>query len=196
MISMILNGAIFVITAVIVTGLFRKDGHWDAARGKKAFRFFTVLSNVLCAFAALLICVSRTAGSVPRWIWLLKYAGTAAVTVTMLTVFLFLGPSTGKLKELLSGLDFFMHLFNPLLAIVSFCFFEKQPMGFGTAPAGLLPVLVYGPLYLYKIRFAPEGTRWDDFYGFNKNGKWPVMFAVMLAGTFLVCMGLMLLSNL
>jgi hypothetical protein len=41
----------------------------------------------------------------------------------------------------------------------------------------------------------PEGKRWDDFYGFNKNGKWPVMFAVMLTGTFLICLGLMALQQ-
>ena len=45
-------------------------------------------------------------GEVPEWVWLLKYAGTAAVTVTMLTVFLFLAPSVGEgwVKTLLTGL--------------------------------------------------------------------------------------------
>ena len=61
---------------------------------------------------------------------------------------------------------------------------------------GMLPVLLYGPWYLYKIRFAPEGKRWDDFYGFNKGGKWPISFAMMAIGTFLMCMGLMALQNL
>ena len=69
-------------------------------------------------------------------------------------------------------------------------------MDFRTALLGLLPVMVYGPWYLYKIQFAPENKRWDDFYGFNKGGKWPISFAMMLVGTFLICMGIMALQNL
>ena len=69
-------------------------------------------------------------------------------------------------------------------------------MTFRQALAGLLPVALYGPLYLYKILFAPPEKRWEDFYGFNKTGKWPVSFAAMLAGTFLICMGIMALQNL
>ena len=44
----------------------------------------------------------------------------------------------------------------------------------------MLPVVLYGPLYLYKIVYAPPQERWDDFYGFNKGGKWPIAFAAML----------------
>ena len=195
MIDIILNTAIFLITLFITVFIFfRRDHRWDLKRGKTALRFFTAQSNVLCAVAALLMC------SFPRSqaVWLLKYIGTAAVTVTMLTVFLFLAPSVGKdwVSVLLKGPDFLMHLLTPLMALVSFCFMEKRGMSFGTALWGMLPVLLYGPWYLYKIRFAQEKKRWNDFYGFNKGGRWPVSFAMMLIGTFLICMGLMALQNL
>ena len=195
MIDIILNAAIFLITLVIVVFIFfRKDHNWDLKRGRSALRFFTAQSNVLCAATALLVCFfpqSRTA-------WLLKYIGTASVTVTMLTVFLFLAPSIGKdwVAVLLKGSDFFMHLITPLMALISFCVFEKNGMTFGEALLGMLPVVLYGPWYLYKIRFAPEGRSWDDFYGFNKGGKWPISFVMMVIGTFLICMGLMRLQNL
>ena len=32
--------------------------------------------------------------------------------------------------------------------------------------------------------------------GFNRGGKWPLAFAAMLAGTFLICLGIMALQNL
>ena len=157
-------------------------------------RFFTVLSNLFCAGAALLMCHFPYS----RGVWMLKYAGTTAVTVTMLTVFLFLAPSMGKggLAKLLKGADLFMHLITPLLALVSFCVFEKRGMSFGTALFGMISVILYGPWYLYRVVYAPEEKRWEDFYGFNKGGKWPVSFAMMAAGTFLICMGLMALQNL
>ena len=193
-----LNTLIALLTLLIVVSFFRKDGQWVPERGKFALRFFTTLSNILCAAACLLTALAMNAGGVPEWIWTLKYIGTAAVTVTMLTVLLFLAPSFGKgaLKVLLSGTDLFMHLITPLLALVSFCVFERQGMTFLQSLWGMLPVLLYGPLYLYKILFAPPEKRWDDFYGFNKQGKWPVAFAAMVAGTFAICMGIMALQNL
>lgn len=195
MTDLLLNGVIFLVTAVItVFVIFRRDGRWDPEKGKWAMRFFTVLSNLFCAGAALLMCLFPDS----RGVWMLKYAGTAAVTVTMLTVFLFLAPSMGKggLAKLLKGADLFMHLITPLLALVSFCVFEKRGMSFGTALFGMISVILYGPWYLYRVVYAPEEKRWEDFYGFNKGGKWPVSFAMMAAGTFLICMGLMALQNL
>ena len=192
-----LNILIALITLIIVVSFFRKEGQWVPERGKFALRFFTTLSNILCAAACLLTALAINAGGIPEWIWMLKYIGTAAVTVTMLTVLLFLAPSFGKgaLKVLLSGTDLFMHLITPLLALVSFCVFEKRGMTFCQSLWGMLPVVLYGPVYLYKILFALPEKRWDDFYGFNKQGKWPVAFTGMVIGTFLICMGIMALQN-
>ena len=199
MADIILNTLIFIVTAVLVVLMFRKDGHWDINRGKKAFRFYTVQSNCLCAAVSLLIALAAMAGPVPQWVWTLKYIGTAAVTVTMLTVFLFLAPSIGKdwFRVLIKGAsNAFMHVLTPLIALLSFCLLEKRGMTFPQCLWGMLPVVLYGPMYLYKIIYAPEDKRWDDFYGFNKGGKWPVAFTGMVIGTFLICLGIMALQNL
>ena len=193
-----LNILIALITLIIVVSFFRKDGQWVPERGKSALRFFTTLSNMLCAAASLLTALAINAGGIPEWIWMLKYIGTAAVTVTMLTVLFFLAPTFGKgaLKVLLSGTDLFMHLITPLMALVSFCVFERRGMSFCQSLWGMLPVVLYGPVYLYKILFALPEKRWDDFYGFNKQGKWPVAFALMVLGTFLICVGIRAVQNL
>ena len=44
---------------------------------------------------------------------------------------------------------------------------------------------LYGLLYLNKVVSRKE---WDDFYGFNRDGKWPLSFAAMLIGTALLCL--------
>ena len=190
-VSIILNLIIFISTALIMVFYFRKDGKWNIARGLSVFRYFTCLSNILCAVAALLMAVAQMTGFVPVRVWLLKYLGTVALTVTMMTVLLFLGPSMGGLKgykELLARENFYMHLLGPLLAIISFCALERGVMSIRRSMLGLLPVIAYGLLYLYKIRFAPDNRRWQDFYGFNRNGRWPVMYAVMVAGTVVICL--------
>ena len=194
----ILNLMIFAVTFVLVMNFPRKDGEWQPKRWKKAFRYFTVQSNVLCAAACLLTGIASLTGDIPQWIWLLKYIGTAAVTVTMLTVFFFLAPSIGEgwAKVLLGSVsDFFMHLVTPVAALATFCFPEKRGMSFGQALLGMLPVLLYGILYFYKTLYAPEDRRWEDFYGFHRGGKTLVSAAGMLAGTFLICCALMALQN-
>ena len=183
---------IFSTTLVLVVLLFHDGTRWSLKLGIRLFHYFTLQSNVFCAAAALLRCIAPEA----HWVWVLKYVGTAAVTVTMMTVLVFLAPAVGSVRKLTRGNDFFMHLATPLTAILCFTVFEKQGLRFGTAMLGMLPVLLYGPLYLYKILFAPPEKRWDDFYGFNKQGKWPVAFAAMVAGTFAICMGIMALQNL
>ena len=199
MIDIILNAFIFLITLILVILMFRKDRQWDIPRGKRAFRYYTVLSNCLCAMVSLLMVLTSLAGPVPQWAWTLKYIGTAAVTVTMLTVFFFLAPSMGKdwYQVLLKGAsNAFMHLLTPLLALLSFCLLEKRGMSFPQCMWGMVPVVLYGPVYLYKIKYTPEEKRWDDFYGFNKGGKWPIAFSGMVIGTFLICLGIMALQNL
>ena len=189
-----------IVNAVLVCGMeacllhyFRRDGKWDFQTGFRALRYFTVLSNVLCAVGALAILLTPS-DVLPFGVWLLKYLGTAAVTVTLLTVLLFLGPTLGY-KLLFQGQDLYLHLIAPLLAILSFCFMERDhTLTFGWSLLGLIPMLLYGVFYLWQVVLRkPAG--WEDFYGYNKNGKWPVSFALMVVGTFLLCMLLLLLTK-
>ena len=185
------NLFIFLFTACAILSCFRKDGRWDPESGRKALRFFTILSNIFAGIAALLMAV--TIPRPPFWIWLLKYVASCSVTVTFLTVMLFLGPSMGY-KALLSGRDFYLHLCGPLLALLSFVFLERfYTLSFALSLLGIVPVIVYGLVYLYKVVIT---GRWDDFYGYNKSGKWPISMAAMYAGGFLVCVLVRALYNL
>ena len=176
--SVILNTLLVVINIVCTVFALTK------LKPNILFRYFTVLSNLFCAVAAACVALAWTRGALPIWIVLLKYVGTVAVSVTLLTVFLFLAPVSGEWKKLLSGADLFWHLLCPLIAIVSFCFFEHPRFGFGWVFLGVLPVLLYGAFYLYRVIFAPEAKRMEDFYGFNKNGKWYLSVIMMSLGAF------------
>lgn len=148
-------------------------------------RFFTVLSNLFCALSCLAFALGRLSGNIPLALYILKYMSTCAVTVTLVTVLVFLGPTVGY-KILLSGPDFWLHLAVPVLAIVSFFAWDKVPMNGGVILLGALPVILYGLLYLYKVVLVTPEKGWEDFYGFNRGGKWPVSFAAMITGGFLI----------
>lgn len=181
------NLLLFLITTVLYISYFFSEGKTDVARGLAALRFFTVLSNLFCALASLLLAIALVGGFPLRLAWLLKYVSTVAVAVTFTTVMVFLGPQYGY-GEMFRKRDLYFHLIGPLLAIVSFCFTERfYPLSFAASLLGLLPVVLYGVFYLYKVVLGPDEGRWDDFYGFNRGGKWPVAFAAMLLGTFLLC---------
>ena len=178
--SLILNGLLVLINIVCTVVALKK------LEPKILFRYFTVLSNLFCAAAAACVMIGWTQGALPLWIVLLKYVATVAVCVTLVTVFVFLAPVSGEWKKLLSGADLFWHLLCPLIAAVSFCAFEHPRFGFGWVFLGVLPVLLYGTFYLYRVLLLPEGKRMDDFYGFNKGGKWYISVPLMLVGAFVL----------
>ena len=174
--------------AIVLCTFFAICHHLRTVSMRVLFRFFTVLSNVLCAFASLVVLLCSFFGNTPTPVLILKYVGTAAVSVTMLTVFLFLGPTTKSWKGLLTGPDLFLHLICPLLAIISYVFFEQIELPFAVTLLGTLPVPLYGFLYLKKVIYTPAPNNWDDFYGFNRTGKWPISFLAMILGAFLISM--------
>ena len=186
--AVVLDLLIFLCTVLCTLTCFRKEGKWNVQQGRKALRFFTLLSNIFSALTSLLAAVLILAGHLPAWAWLLHYIATASVTVTLVTVMVYLGPAAGY-KAMLSGRDLYFHLIGPLLAIAAFCFFEREyPMTFPLSRTGVLPVAVYGAVYLRKVVFCPEERRWDDFYGYNRNGKWVLSFAAMLLEALLICL--------
>ena len=179
---------LFIAAAVAAAAL----AHTRKAPMRVVLRFFTALSNLLCAAAALAVALCRVCGTMPFAVGVLKYVGTAAVTVTLLTVVCFLGPTIGY-KILFSGPDLWLHLICPVLAVGSLLLWDKPDMPFGAVFLGMLPVPLYGLFYMYRVLYAPEGRRWQDFYGFNRGGKWPLSFAAMVVGAFAVSLILWLL---
>lgn len=187
--SLILNAAnIALVTGCLIWGIRVSDPV------RKLFRYFTMLSNLLSAAASVVVVIAWLCGGLPVWVQLLKFAGTAAVTVTMLTVLLLLAPLSHEWKDFFAGAQFLMHLICPLLAIVSFLVFEKtRPMTAWAIAVGVAPVALYGILYWYKVIFVPEERKWPDIYSFTLIGKWPLICLLMLSGTALISLALWLI---
>ncbi len=198
-ISLICNIANAVLTAVSVLRFFisRGDGNM-AVSGSRAFRFFTVDSNILAALASVcLICFCigslwRNGEPVPVGTAVFKFVGTSAITLTLMTVLLFLGPTMGY-GTMFVGSSLYMHLINPLLCIITFVLVEKGPeIPLKYLPLGVLPTLLYGAVY---IVMAVASNRWPDFYGFNRGGMWYISLPVMTAASVGIAYALLRLRN-
>ncbi len=181
--SIACNLLIFILAALAV------GAHARHSSLRKVLCYFTAQSNVLCAAVALAVAVMRLNGAVPAALLVFKFVATVAVLVTLLTVLFFLGPHYGY-KVLFSGPDLWLHLICPLLALFAWLAWDRVPIPPLLSLIGVIPVLLYGLLYLHKVVFAKA---WEDFYGFNQGGKWPFSFAAMLGGAALLSLLLSLL---
>ena len=173
--SAILNILIAVLVCQAVARHARK-------LGTVALRYFTVLSNLFYAASCLLVAAMWLNGAIWPWALTLKFVATVSVMVTLLPVFVFLLPQYGA-KFLLTGPDFWLHLACPLLTLATFFLWDRPALTASAALLGVVPVLLYGVVYMTQVVLR---HKWEDFYGFNLGGKWPVSFAVMLIATALL----------
>lgn len=191
--SLLFNAVIVLFTVHCVINFFRvavmsNDGALEAT-GWVAFRYFTVLSNVLAAIAALAVIVFNVKNIVddtyvfPKWVLIVKFSAAVAVGVTFLTCVVFLGPVVMPLVgfsflDLFVNENFFMHFFTPVLAMASFVCFERiKPFRFVETLYGVIPTLLYSFLYIPMVLTKT----WPDFYGFTFGGKYWVIPLVLIA---------------
>lgn len=178
--------------------------------GAEMFKFFTIDSNVLMGVIALFTALQlrqvirgqREDLSTACYVWYL--AGTVGVTLTMLVTVFFLEPTMAPqfgLFALFAGSNFLLHLFNPLLAIVTFTVFEKtRKIPFRHTLTGIVPMVLYAVFYLANcMRHAVNGMV-DiayDWYGFLAGGVktvW-IVIPVIFLFTWLISIALWRLNR-
>lgn len=178
--------------------------------GAEMFKFFTIDSNVLMGVIALLTALQlrqvirgqREDLSTACYVWYL--AGTVGVTLTMLVTVFFLEPTMAPqfgLFALFAGSNFLLHLFNPLLAIVTFTVFEKtRKIPFRHTLTGIVPMVLYAVFYVANcMRHAVNGMV-DiayDWYGFLAGGVktvW-IVIPVIFLFTWLISIALWRLNR-
>jgi len=192
-ISLILNILMFIFVLGSVIYRFTPAGEAQIEEGfsiggTNCLVFFTVQSNILAAITSLLVIpyniksIKNNSDLIPKWTLTLKFIGTVVVTVTLMVVLLFLGPTKGYLNQF-KETRLFLHLICPLLSIVSFCFFERgHKFSSKEILLSLIPELLYGLLYLYNVVIT---SNWPDFYGFNIGGRWYITYIVILVATYI-----------
>ncbi|MBR0236320.1 MAG: hypothetical protein IJQ37_07680 [Clostridia bacterium] len=190
--SLLFNVTIVYFTASAFIYNFRtdiiRDASWFGISGWSSLRYFTVLSNLFVAAAALVFAVYNVKCAIsdevkyPKWLILIKFTSTVSVTVTLMTVVLFLGPmfvvNGHSYFSLFDGNNLFMHLITPVMAIVTFLFFEGMPqIKFKYTFLAIVPTALYSVLYFLKVIVFEQ---WPDFYGFSFGGKiWAVPISAL-----------------
>lgn len=203
-ISAVLNIAAFVLT-VIGTYVMLKGIDADehlAPDGWHSIKYFTVQSNLLfgvyAGIFAVLEFVYGSPAAIPTIFHLLKYIFTVGVTITMLTVLLYLAPIVEKsYPPLFKGANLYFHLLVPLVGVISFIFFENASFYISVPQVflGLVPYGLYGIYYaVVALSHIKDGKvpREYDWYGYLDKGvgKAPIAIIIMTIAATGVCFGL------
>lgn len=200
--SLILNLFLAISTFFCTSySVLVKIGTGNMAGGYKALRYFTHLSNIyaaVCAVVMVFFCVKNIINDeyyFPKWALVLKHTGTVAISVTFITVVFFLAPYASALGMgflfLFEENCFFVHLINPIAAIVSYLWFERGgDIKLKDSLFGIIPTILYSIVYFIMVVFiGEENGGWPDFYGFTFGGRMylvPVVIMGMYLATFAI----------
>lgn len=171
------------------------------SEGAGCFRYFTVDSNLLLLLVSLFHAglmgwkIFRPDWEVPEWVTIVHFVGVVATTVTFLTVICFLGPTQGWGMMYL-GTSLYLHALAPIAGILALLL-SPGNMRTRFAPLGLSTVILYGIVYLVMVvALGPLNGGWEDFYGLNRGGYWPIALLAMFAATAAISYGLHYLRKL
>lgn len=206
-ISAALNLLSFLMTCMgIVVLMNNKDNDkLLEGNGLSALKFFTVQSNLLYGFYAGVFAVCElvygSSDAVPEILYVLKYVFTVGVTLTILTVILYLAPVVeGSYPPLFRGANLYFHLLIPVLAIISFSFFERgSHISLPQVFLGMIPFSFYLVYYaVNSLSHAENGQVPEkyDWYRFLSGGtkKAVIPIVVMIAAVTVICFGLWLIN--
>lgn len=201
--ALILNIIVVVATAAISISYYFYSNNPLVETGVDSYKFFTTDSNILAALSSLVLIpfeIQILRGKrerLPHAAVVFKYVGMTSVMLTFVTVMVVLLPVYDA-RFLLLGTSFYMHLFGPLAALVTFVFLETDSkIKFPETFLAVIPAAVYGAVYLAQVVIIGETNGgWVDFYTFNRGGYWYVTVFVILGMTYLIALLTRLAHNL
>ena len=146
-----------------------------------AFKYFTVLSNMILAISAVLniIFINKN----PKWNQYFCFGATLYTAITFLLVVFYLAPTSSYgFFFMFKSYNFIMHLSNPLLGLVVL-YMMKPDLKYLKLYFLLIPIIIYGVLYAFMVFRG----YWNDFYTFTFGYKWYYFLLSMVSmGIFII----------
>ena len=169
------------------------------------FKFYTIDSNILVGIISFILVIweikllNKKVKVIPNSIYVLKFIATSAITLTFVTTLFFLAPQYG-LYAMYNNSNLFFHLIVPVLAIISYVFFEKYNNKYKYAILGIIPMFLYSIYYtgMIIINLDNGGLTFKyDFYGFlqgNINNIYFVIPSIYII-TYLISLSIVLMNK-
>ena len=139
--------------------------------------FFTNISNLTTGLISLAVSIFLIISLVknkviyPLALTIFKVIGLTMTTLTFIAVLTVLAPLT-SFTYMYGNERFITHLLTPLLALVSFLFFENKSLfKWSHTFFGMIPFVIYSIVYAICVIILKV---WPDIYQVNKQGIWYV----------------------
>ena len=166
-----------------------------------SFAFYTMAVNTFAAVSVAFMIPYAVEGIrkrrfvLPEWVAVLHYLSTCSIAIMMVFVLGFM--SWASPDDAFGGSNLITHVVCPALILLSFFQVEKGiALSVKYSFIGCVPFCLYMVVYYVEVFLIGEANGgWPDFYGFNRNGRWPVAFVAMLTGTVAICFALMVIQN-
>lgn len=176
---------VVLVACSVISMVTSKNESEFMTNGIGAFRFYTVLSNLFCALSSLCVLIfflSKKRTALPIGLYLFRLMGSCVVTVTLVVVLLFLGPTMGW-GLMFTGVSLWLHLVVPVLSIVAQVLQRPEhEVPFWKTALAVAPTIVYGTVYVIvnAVGWTGKSNRLTDFYGFLTWG-WGIGVLILLA---------------
>lgn len=202
LISLTFNILAFISTIYAIISYFFIEPNILIQNGLDSIKYFTTDSNILAAIACAVTAIfdirilTKKSDTIPKSVMMLKFIGTACVTLTMTATVLFLMPVYGMF--VLKGSLFIVHVSTPLLALLSFVFLETvHYISIPKSLLGTVPMMIYGIVYYIEVAVIGEANGgWKDFYAYNRGGHWFLSTVLMTSGCFVAAILTAVVHNL
>lgn len=176
------NGIIAGLVGVAWLQMILGDEALLSSGGLSSLKYFTTLSNVFEGVSCIIWIIFNMAFAKSeksrKFVDGLKYAACVCVALTFLTVIIFLGPMFGY-DHMFTDANLWFHLVIPLLSIAEFVFFNQRRVGFRENLVTVVPMLLYGTVYLVNILIngIGESPNANDLYGF---ATWGIPIGIVI----------------
>ena len=187
----------------VVTLMLSDPDEWVSEVGAKAFRMFTVLSNMLMAIAAAMCIPFAVEGlrhrnyHLPRWVVHFLFAATTGVALTFIFTVTALSIFAGYQRMMVDREGIYLHTIAPICSILLFLFINSDhQVPFRTTFLAVLPMFLYSVAYaILAFAVGEKAGGWRDHYQFNKYIPWYVVAPLMYLLTFGVAALLRIFHN-
>ncbi len=161
----------FFTVAAIVSSLIRYSRMGWTIRDY--FRYFTTLSNLLTALAAVFIIPFAINGLrkkrfvYPKWLFLLHYMGTIYTTITFVFAMVFIYPWDPGFA--FGGVQLYLHVICPIAILIAFELVEGSTLITRRySIMCLIPFFIYSLVYVVMVVvIGEEHGGWEDLYMLN-----------------------------
>ena len=195
-----------LISAVIVcictsyavgVGLLETSYYQQTDSGYSLFKYFTTNSNTLSAIGAAFLIPYAVEGirvkrfCFPKWVGMIQYSGAICTTLTMAFALLFILPTQGK-EIALGGMNFWLHLICPIMALILFLSVESDfRFTFFDSIVCLAPFFLYAAIYMTSVvMVGEEFGGWRDIY--HLTDQLPASFAASAMCAFALSVALLI----